>query len=244
MIALIIVVAGITLAPIQSFAARSSGGFPDTSSLKHTIRDGVSVNLEHRDQHMNQENLCYRTNTCRQTNDGQSTLGNDNSVTGFGDQSDNTTTSNNTSTANSGGQGAAGTPGVQGAKGDPGVQGAKGDPGVQGAKGDPGVQGAKGDPGVQGAKGDPGLPGPNKILNARIVFSDVIEVAPRSAQLITIRCDSDEQVAGGGLNFGDVDVSSSTPNPPAAPGWHVVVFNGDFLFSDTVRTWASCIKLT
>ncbi len=82
------VVAGTTLAPIQSYAIRS-GGLPDTSSLKHGIRDDVSVKLEHRDQHMNQENLCYRTNTCRQANDGQNTLGNDNSVTGFADQSDN-----------------------------------------------------------------------------------------------------------------------------------------------------------
>ena len=38
---------------------------------------------------MDQENLCYRANTCRQANDGQNTLGNDNSVTGFTDQSDN-----------------------------------------------------------------------------------------------------------------------------------------------------------
>ena len=46
---------------------------------------------------MNQENLCYRTNICRQANDGQNTLGNDNSVTGFADQSTtNTTTGNKT----------------------------------------------------------------------------------------------------------------------------------------------------
>jgi hypothetical protein len=67
----------------------SSDGFTDTASLKHAIRDGVTVNLEHRDQHMNQENLCYRTYTCRQSDVGQNTLGNDNSVTGFADQSDN-----------------------------------------------------------------------------------------------------------------------------------------------------------
>jgi hypothetical protein len=67
----------------------TSGGFTDTSSLKHAIRDGVTVNLQHRDQHMDQENLCYRANTCRQSNVGQNTLGNDNSVTGFADQSDN-----------------------------------------------------------------------------------------------------------------------------------------------------------
>src|SRR6478736_2403491 len=81
-------IAGTILAPIQSYALRGSG-FPDTSSLKHGIRDGVSVKLEHRDQHMNQENLCYRTNTCRQSDTGQNTLGNDNSITGFADQSDN-----------------------------------------------------------------------------------------------------------------------------------------------------------
>ena len=67
----------------------SSGGFTDTASLKHAIRDGVTVNLQHRDQHMDQENLCYRANTCRQSSVGQETLGNDNSVTGFADQSDN-----------------------------------------------------------------------------------------------------------------------------------------------------------
>jgi hypothetical protein len=89
MIALIMVIAGTTLAPIQSYAPRSGGSIPDTPSLKHVIRNGVSVNLEHRDQHMNQENLCYRTNTCRQSDVGQNTLGNDNSVTGFADQSDN-----------------------------------------------------------------------------------------------------------------------------------------------------------
>jgi hypothetical protein len=67
----------------------TSGGFTDTAGLKHAIRDGVTVNLEHRSQHMDQENLCYRANTCRQSNVGQNTLGNDNSVTGFADQSDN-----------------------------------------------------------------------------------------------------------------------------------------------------------
>jgi len=70
----------------------NSGGFTDTASLKHAIRDGVTVNLQHRDQHMDQENLCYRANTCRQSSVGQETLGNDNSVTGFADQSDNNST--------------------------------------------------------------------------------------------------------------------------------------------------------
>jgi hypothetical protein len=82
-----LLIAGTILGPIQSYAR--SGNFIDTSSLKHAIRDGVNVNLERRDQHMNQENLCYRANTCRDSNVGQNTLGNDNSITGFADQSDN-----------------------------------------------------------------------------------------------------------------------------------------------------------
>lgn len=87
----LLLIAGTSLAPIESSyaAPRTNGGFSDTSSLKHVIREGISVNLEHRDQHMNQENLCYRDNTCRQSSVGQNALGNDNSVTGFDDQSEN-----------------------------------------------------------------------------------------------------------------------------------------------------------
>jgi hypothetical protein len=92
-----LLLAGTILAPIQASALSKFKTNTDASSLKQGIRDGVSVNLEHRDQHMNQENLCYRTNICRQANDGQNTLGNDNSVTGFADQSTtNTTTGNKT----------------------------------------------------------------------------------------------------------------------------------------------------
>jgi hypothetical protein len=97
-----LMLAGTILAPIQSYAAAKRGSeadFPDTSSLKHAVRDGVSANLSHRDQHLNQQNLCYRTNTCRQSDVGQNTQGNDNQVTGFADQSDNlqqSITANNT----------------------------------------------------------------------------------------------------------------------------------------------------
>ena len=83
-----LLLAGTILAPTQSFG--DSGRFIDTTALKNAIRDGISVHLQHSDQHMNQLNLCYRSNVCRQSNVGQNTLGNDNSVTGFTDQSDNT----------------------------------------------------------------------------------------------------------------------------------------------------------
>jgi hypothetical protein len=86
---MLLLLAGMILAPTQASALSKFKTNTDTSSLKHGIRDGVNVNLQHRDQHMDQENLCYRTNTCRQSDVGQNTLGNDNSITGFADQSDN-----------------------------------------------------------------------------------------------------------------------------------------------------------
>jgi hypothetical protein len=69
MIASIMVIVGTTLTPV----------------LQQQVNAAVQV----RSQHMNQENLCYRNNTCRQSDVGQNTLGNDNQVTGFADQSDN-----------------------------------------------------------------------------------------------------------------------------------------------------------
>jgi hypothetical protein len=45
-----------------------------------------------RSMHSNQENVCFRSNTCRQSEVEQNTLGNDNQVTGFADQSKNTPT--------------------------------------------------------------------------------------------------------------------------------------------------------
>ena len=114
-----LMLAGTILAPIQSYAAAKRGteaDFPDTSSLKHAVRDGVSANLSHKDQHMNQQNLCYRANTCRQSDVGQNTLGNDNQVTGFADQSDNiqqaaptNQTTNQTGDGGGGGGGGSGT---------------------------------------------------------------------------------------------------------------------------------------
>jgi hypothetical protein len=111
-----LMLAGTILAPIQSYAAAIRGteaDFPDTSSLKHAVRDGVSANLSHKDQHMNQQNLCYRANTCRQSDVGQNTLGNDNQVTGFADQSDNiqqaAPTNQTTNQTGGGGGGGSGT---------------------------------------------------------------------------------------------------------------------------------------
>jgi len=69
MIASIMVIVGTTLTPV----------------LQQQVKAAIQLSS----QHMNQGNLCYRNNTCRQSEVGQNTLGNDNQVTGFADQSDN-----------------------------------------------------------------------------------------------------------------------------------------------------------
>jgi hypothetical protein len=64
----------------------------NTATFKHEIRS----NAQHKDQHMDQENLCLRGEVCKNSNVGLQTLGNDNSVTGFADQSGNNSTSDGT----------------------------------------------------------------------------------------------------------------------------------------------------
>jgi hypothetical protein len=59
------------------------------TTLTPVLQQQANAAVQVRSQHMNQENLCYRNNTCRQSDVGQNTLGNDNQVTGFADQSDN-----------------------------------------------------------------------------------------------------------------------------------------------------------
>jgi hypothetical protein len=64
------------------------------SVLTHPIRshfslEGLQTKSGHKSQHLNQENLCYRTVICNNSNVALQTLGNDNSVTGFADQSGN-----------------------------------------------------------------------------------------------------------------------------------------------------------
>jgi hypothetical protein len=93
-----LLLAGTILAPAQSYAPM--GGFSDNLSPRDGIRGNIRVDLENTDQNINQENVCFRSNICRQSDVGQNTQGNDNQVTGFADQSDNnqqSTTANKTS---------------------------------------------------------------------------------------------------------------------------------------------------
>jgi hypothetical protein len=88
-----LLVVGTILTPIQSYAApqetTNDGGFLDSPNLKQGIHDEIRADLKNTNQSINQENLCFRSNTCRQSEIGQNTFGNDNQVTGFADLSDN-----------------------------------------------------------------------------------------------------------------------------------------------------------
>ena len=74
-----IMIAGTYFSAMMQQQAYSSSG----------VRHQVKSNEEERSQHMDQENLCLRTSDCNNSNVGEQTLGNDNSVTGFADQSKN-----------------------------------------------------------------------------------------------------------------------------------------------------------
>jgi hypothetical protein len=73
-----IMIAGTYFSTMMQQQAYSSSG------VRHQVKSN-----EERSQHMDQENLCLRTSDCNNSNAGEQTLGNDNSVTGFADQSKN-----------------------------------------------------------------------------------------------------------------------------------------------------------
>jgi hypothetical protein len=89
-----LLLAGTNLAPVQSYASS------DISRNATSPSDGISEEIRADLQQINQENLCIRSNTCRQSDVGQNTHGNDNQVTGFVDQSDNIQQSAAPTTAN------------------------------------------------------------------------------------------------------------------------------------------------
>ena len=91
-IASILVIVGTALTPIlqqQVDAASSRHPFKDGSFDPGANHSSTDATAKHKTQHMNQENICYRSNVCNNSNVAQETLGNDNSVTGFADQSEN-----------------------------------------------------------------------------------------------------------------------------------------------------------
>ncbi len=73
--------------PESADSTLNEGSFLDSPSLKQGIHDEIRADLKNTNQSISQKNLCFRSNTCRQSAVGQNTIGDDNSVTGFADQS-------------------------------------------------------------------------------------------------------------------------------------------------------------
>jgi hypothetical protein len=89
MIVSTMVIVGTNLAPLIQRAQASVLSHPLKDSLKSAGSHNLHFKLEHKSQHLNQENLCYRSVVCDNSNVALQTLGNDNSVPGFADQSTN-----------------------------------------------------------------------------------------------------------------------------------------------------------
>jgi hypothetical protein len=83
------VIVGTNLAPLMQRAQASVLSHHFKDLLKSAASQNLHFKLEHKSQHLNQENLCYRSVVCNNSNVALQTLGNDNSVTGFDDQSTN-----------------------------------------------------------------------------------------------------------------------------------------------------------
>ncbi len=82
-----LLVMGTSLVQMKSFAGgeehKKGKDFKPSISVKSQI-DKKSAN-----QHMDQDNFCYRGDDCKQANQGQQIVGEDNEAKGFNDQSAN-----------------------------------------------------------------------------------------------------------------------------------------------------------
>jgi len=66
-----LLLAGTILAPTQSYARM--GSFSDNSSPRDGLPGDLRADLENTDQNINQENVCFRSDICRQSGIGQNT---------------------------------------------------------------------------------------------------------------------------------------------------------------------------
>jgi hypothetical protein len=80
-----LMLAGTILTSIQPYAS----GVSRNPSLRDGITEEIRADLNNTSQSITQDNVCFKSNNCRQSEIGQNTHGIDNQVTGFTDQSDN-----------------------------------------------------------------------------------------------------------------------------------------------------------
>ena len=82
-----LLVMGTSLVQMKSFAGGED--HKKTKDFKSSISAKSQVDKKSANQHMDQDNFCYRGEECQQANQGQQIAGEDNDAKGFNDQSDN-----------------------------------------------------------------------------------------------------------------------------------------------------------
>jgi hypothetical protein len=85
-------VTGPNLAPVQSYAAAADTNNDDnkiTKDYKDSIHKDVNSKSERTNQHLGQDNLCYKDDDCEEANEGEQIKGKDNVASGFNEQSKN-----------------------------------------------------------------------------------------------------------------------------------------------------------
>jgi hypothetical protein len=82
-----LLVMGTSLVQMKSFAGGEE--HKKTKDFKSSISEKTQIYKKSANQHMDQDNFCYRGDECQQANQGQQIIGEDNDAKGFNDQSDN-----------------------------------------------------------------------------------------------------------------------------------------------------------
>jgi hypothetical protein len=85
---------GTSITPMQSYADQHK----KTTDFKSSIKASSEVDKKSANQHLDQDNFCYRGDDCQQANQGQQIVGKDNEAKGFNDQSNNVPQSTTPST--------------------------------------------------------------------------------------------------------------------------------------------------
>ena len=82
-----LLIMGTSVIPMQSYAGGSDLQHKSVGDIKDSIKKDAKS--EKANQHLRQDNACYRGDDCQQANEGQQIVGKDNEANGFNDQSAN-----------------------------------------------------------------------------------------------------------------------------------------------------------
>ena len=103
-----LLIMGTAITPMQSYASEHK----KTGDFKDSIKASTEIDKKTANQHQDQDNFCYRSDNCRQANEGQQIVGKDNEGKGFNDQSDNLAISTSAAGAGNGTGNGTGTGGT------------------------------------------------------------------------------------------------------------------------------------